>query len=100
MKKIMVSGWVSVGERLPRRQKNSKRSRDVLLLIPKRDGCHQHGVYIGHIEPKAPDDGSGNIFGLKLPGSEWTIAGWSYYEHPVPSHWMEIPKVPKVGGLA
>lgn len=94
MKKKMAGEWISVNERIPRRKKHCKYSRDVLLFVPKRDGCCQHGIYIGRLESIPADDGSGNIFGIKLPGSKWSISGWSYYEDPVPVCWMEIPKGP------
>lgn len=37
----------------------------------------------------------GNFWGLKTPGSDWTIWGWSYFKVPHVTHWMPLPELPE-----
>lgn len=67
---------------------------DVLVYVPQREGCNQHGIYIGKLHDIPKDDGSGNFWGLATPGSEWTLWGWSYFEKPIVTHWMPLPALP------
>ena len=87
--------WVSVEERLPETDGQNTHDYDVLVYIPKRDGCHQHGIYIGKLKKVPADDGSWNFWGIKTESSEWTVWGWGYFENPVVTHWMPLPERPK-----
>ena len=82
--------WISVKEKMP--QKGEK----VLLYIPERDGCNQHGMYLGEVEKvEADPKGEHNLWGLPTPGSNWSIDGWSYFEEPIVTHWMPLPEAPE-----
>ena len=90
--------WTSVEDRLPETDDLSGRSRDVLLYVPEREGVKQHGVYVGSIRPIRSDpDGRSNFWGIPIKGCMWTIHGWSYFEHPVVTHWMPLPDAPGEG---
>lgn len=90
--------WISVEEFLPEPDAKNDHEGDVLVYVPPREGCRQSGFYLGKLRPiKADPEGKGNIFGRPTPGSEWTLWGWSYYEQPIPSHWMRLPKEPEGG---
>lgn len=75
-------GWISVADRLPETDGKNTSDYNVLVYIPKREGCRQHGIYVG------------NFWGLKTESSEWMVWSWGYYEHPVITHWMPLPKPP------
>lgn len=92
-----VNGWISVKDRVPEKHDINDHEADVLLFIPKRDRCRQHGIFLGFLRetPMPPDDGSLNFWGVKCPGSEWTVWGWSHFEEPIVSHWMPLPEPPK-----
>lgn len=81
--------WISVNERLP--EKNGK----VLVFIPQRERCLQNGMYLGELKTVKADDGSGNFFGIPRKECEWTVWGFSYFEHPIVTHWMPLPELPK-----
>lgn len=86
--------WISVEDRLPETDGKNTRDYNVLVYIPKREGCRQHGIYVGKLANVPADDGSGNFWGLKTESSEWIVWSWGYYEHPVITHWMPLPKPP------
>ena len=92
-----VSGWISVKDRVPEKHLINDHEADVLLYIPKRDECRQHGIYLGFLRetPMPPDDGSGNFWGRPCPGSDWTVWGRSHFEEPIVTHWMPLPEPPK-----
>ena len=92
-----VSGWVSVKDRMPEKHLINDHEAYVLLYIPKRDGCSQHGIYLGFLRetPLPPDDGSGNFWNRPCPGSDWTVWEWCHFEEPKVSHWMPLPEPPK-----
>lgn len=78
-----MSKWISVKDRLPETNNKNDHKYDVLVYIPKREGCGQNGIYIGKINyVEADEHGARNFWGLKTPGSEWTIWGWGYLEEP------------------
>lgn len=87
--------WIPVTERLPETDGENAHAHDVLVYIPKRDGCNQHGIYVGKVSHIPPDDGRGNFWGIKTEASDWTVWGWSYFETPVVTHWMPLPEFPK-----
>ena len=89
-----VGGWISIEERLPETDNKNTHDFDVLVYVPKRDGCRQHGVYIGKLSHVNADDGTGNFWGIKTEACEWTVWGWSYFEHPVVTHWKPLPPLP------
>ena len=91
------SKWISVEDRLPETDGKNTFAYNVLVYIPKRDGCNQHGVYIGKLRSVKADDGSGNFWGFKTQACDWTVWGFSYFEHPVVTHWMPMPQPPKEG---
>ena len=92
----MIMEWISVKDRLPKTDGKNEHTHDVLVYIPKRDGVNQHGIYLGKLLKIEPDrDGSGNIWGIPTPGSEWTVWAWGYLEEPVVTHWMPLPEPPK-----
>ena len=83
--------WISVKERMP------AKGEKVLLYIPEREGCKQHGMYLGEVEKvEADPKGEHNLWGLPTPGSTWSIDGWSYFEEPIVTHWMQLPDAPEV----
>lgn len=91
MPEIEKSGWISVKERMP------SKGEKVLLYIPEREGCKQHGMYLGEVEKvEADPKGEHNLWGLPTPGSNWSIDGWSYFEEPIVTHWMPLPDAPEV----
>lgn len=90
MPKIEKISWISVKERMP------AKGEKVLLYIPEREGCKQHGMYLGEVgEVKADPKGEHNFWGLPTPGSNWSIDGWSYFEEPIVTHWMPLPLCPE-----
>lgn len=91
-----IPHWIPASERLPETDGENTHTFDVLVYVPKRDGCRQHGCFIGKLNKvKADNTGSGNFWGVKTPGSDWTLWGWSYFEEPIPSHWTPLPQPPK-----
>ena len=94
-----VGNWISVKDGLPERHDKNDHEADVMLYIPKREGVRQHGIYLGFLRetPLPPDDGSGNFWNRPCPGSDWTVWGWSHFEEPKVTHWMELPNEPKEG---
>lgn len=93
-----MGGWISVEDRLPETDDLSGCSCDVLLYVPEREGVRQHGVYIGKIRfTKGDPSGRSNFWGIPTKDSEWAIHGWSYFEHPVVTHWMPLPDAPEEG---
>ena len=91
MPEIEKSGWISVKERMP------ANGEKVLLYIPEREGCKQHGMYLGGVgEVEADPKGEHNFWGQPTPGSNWSIDGWSYFEEPIVTHWMLLPDAPEV----
>lgn len=90
IKRNTVSMWISVEEGIP------ASGRKVLLYIPERDGCRQHGMYIGEAgEVEGDPKGEHNFWGVPTPGSDWRISGWSYFEEPIVTHWMPLPDAPE-----
>ena len=89
-----VGGWISIEERLPETDNKNTHDFDVLVYVPKRDGCRQHGVYLGKLSHVNADDGTGNFWGIKTEACEWIVWGWSYFEHPVVTHWKPLPPLP------
>lgn len=92
--KNAVGGWISIEERLPETDNKNTHDFDVLVYVPKRDGCRQHGVYLGKLSHVNADDGTGNFWGIKTEACEWIVWGWSYFEHPVVTHWKPLPPLP------
>ena len=90
--------WVSVKDALPDTDGKNTHDYDVLVYVPKRERCRQHGIYIGKLNNIPADDGSGNFWGIKTKASEWTIWGWGYIEHPIVTHWMPLPVPPEKEG--
>ena len=83
--------WISVKEKMP------SKGEKVLLYIPEREGCKQHGMYLGEVEKvEADPNGEHNIWGRPVYGSDWIISGWSYFEEPIVTHWMLLPDAPEV----
>ena len=82
---------------MPEPHEKNDHEADLMLYIPKREGVHQHGIFLGFLrkEPLPPDNGSGNFWGLPCPGSDWTAWGWSHFEEPIVTHWMPIPTPPE-----
>lgn len=93
---IRAQRWIPVTERLPETDGKNTHAHDVLVYIPKRDGCNQHGIYLGKLSYVPPDDGSGNFWGIKTEASDWTVWSWGYLETPVVTHWMPLPEPPEV----
>lgn len=89
------SEWISVEDRLPDTDNENSHTFDVLVYIPKREGCRQHGIYLGKLRYTKASDGSDNFWGIPTEASEWTVWAWSYFEHPVVTHWMPLPEAPK-----
>ena len=91
-----IPHWIPVSERLAATDWKNEHTFDVLIYVPKREGCNQHGYFLGKLcKIEADNTGSGNFWGAKTPGSNWTLWGWSYFEEPIPSHWMPLPQSPK-----
>lgn len=83
--------WISVKERMP------SKGEKVLLYIPEREGCKQHGMYLGAAgEVEADPKGEHNFWGRPTHGSNWRIDSCSYYEEPIVTHWMLLPDAPEV----
>lgn len=88
---VEMPKWISVKERMP--QKGEK----VLLYIPEREGCDQHGMRIGEVGKVEGDPkGEHNLWRRPMPGSDWRVSGWSYFEEPIVTHWMPLPEAPEV----
>lgn len=87
-------GWISVEEHLPETDNKNTHDFDVLVYVPKRDGCNQNGVYIGKLSHVNSDDGTGNFWGIRTESCDWTVWGWSYFEHPIVTHWKPLPALP------
>ena len=87
-------GWISVEEHLPETDNKNTHDFDVLVYVPKREGCNQHGVYIGKLSHVNSDDGTGNFWGIRTESCDWTVWGWSYIEHPIVTHWKPLPALP------
>lgn len=91
MQEIEKSSWISVKERMP------ANGEKVLLYIPEREGCKQHGMYLGEVgKVEADPKCEHNFWGRPTPGSNWRIDGWSYFEEPIVTHWMLMPDAPEV----
>jgi len=90
--------WISVEDRLPETDHKNTFDYNVLVYIPQRKGCRQSGIYLGKVRKVEGDDGKGNFWGKKTEPCEWTVWGWSYFEHPVVTHWMPLPQPPKMKG--
>lgn len=87
--------WISVEERLPEMNLEHPHECDVLVYVPKREGIHQHGIYIGaRGKVKGDPKGERNFWGVPTQECDWVIRGWSYFEHPIVTHWMPLPKAP------
>lgn len=83
--------WISVKERMP------AKGEKVLLYIPEREGCKQHGMYLGAAgEVEADPKGEHNFWRRPVYGSDWIISGWSYFDEPIVTHWMLLPDAPEV----
>ena len=83
--------WISVKERMP------SKGEKVLLYIPEREGCKQHGMYLGEAGAvEADQKGEHNFWCRPVYGSDWRISGWSYFEEPIVTHWMLLPEAPEV----
>lgn len=67
--------WIPVEES---KSKNNYEG-NVLCYVPKRKGCLQNGVFQG----------------VKIK-EEWGLLSWYYFEHPIVTHWMPLPKPPEV----
>ena len=92
-----MSEWISIEERLPETDNENRYTFNVLVFIPERKGCRQHGMYLGKLRHVKANDGSGNFWNIPTKECEWTVWGWSYFEHPVVTHWMPLPECPKGG---
>lgn len=90
--------WISVEDRLPETDYKNTNDYNVLVYIPKREGCKQSGMFLGKVCKVNGDDGKRNFWGIKTEPCEWTVWGWSYFEHPVVTHWMPLPTPPKMKG--
>lgn len=90
MPKIEKISWISVKERMP------SKGEKILLYIPEREGCKQHGMYLGEVEKvEADPKGEHNFWGRPVYGSDWIISGWRYFEEPIVTHWMPLPLCPE-----
>lgn len=87
--------WISVEDRLPETDGKNTFDYNVLVFIPKREECCQHGIYLGKLKHIKANDGSGNFWGIPTEESEWTVWGFGYMEHPIVTHWMPLPEPPK-----
>jgi hypothetical protein len=91
-----IPQWIPVSERLPKTDGANKNTFNVLVYVPKREGCTQCGYFLGKLRKiEADSTGHGNFWGAKTHGSNWTLWGWSYFEEPIPSHWQPLPQPPK-----
>jgi hypothetical protein len=91
-----IPHWISCSEKLPETDGENTHAFDVLVYVPKRDGCSQNGYYLGKLHKvEADNTGNKNFWGIKTSGSKWTLWGWGYFEEPIPSHWMLLPQPPK-----
>lgn len=91
---MLTNQWIPCSERLPEQSDEY----NVLLYIPPREGVRQKGIRIGRLKEvviKADPKGERNFWGIPIESCDWSIAGWSYFEHPVPTHWMPLPEPPK-----
>nr|DAG69020.1 MAG TPA: Protein of unknown function (DUF551) [Caudoviricetes sp.] len=95
---VPVVHWIPVTEQLPESNHKNDHVGDVLCFVPPRDGCYQSGLYLGKPKHVAADDGSGNFWGRPMQASDWTLWSWIYLEKPVVTHWMPLPKPPKMDG--
>lgn len=86
--------WVSVKDKLPEMNEEGY-TDNVLVYIPKREGCRQHGIFIGKKQFVKGSDGSDNFFGIKTEDCEWLVWSWGYFEHPIVTHWMPLPAPPE-----
>lgn len=89
-----MNEWISVKDRLPETDNESSDTYDVLVYIPQREGIRQYGIHIGQLKRIEADDGRRNFWGIPCKESDWTVWGWSYFEHPVVTHWMPLPALP------
>lgn len=96
MEALEKTRWIPVEERLPESNGKNDHVGDVLCYVPERKGCRQSGVYLGKLCHMAADDGSKNFWGIKTEESEWTLWNWSYFEHPIVTHWMPFAEPPEV----
>lgn len=93
---LKKNNWISVNKKLPKTDNKSSHDFDVLCYVPKRKDCHQHGIYIGKLKKvKSDEKGERNIWGIRTEECDWTLWGWSYFEHPIVTHWMPLPSKPK-----
>lgn len=91
MPEIEKSVWISVKERMP------PKGEKVLLYIPEREECKQHGMYLGKVEKvEADPKGEHSFRGLPTPGSNWRISGWGYFNKPIVTHWMPLPDIEEI----
>lgn len=90
----LQNDWISVEKSLPETDHENTHSYNVLVYIPEREGCTQQGIYIGKLAHVDANDGTGNFWGIKIQACEWTIWGWSYFEHPIVTHWKPLSKAP------
>ena len=90
--------WISVEDRLPETDYKNTFDYNVLVYIPKREGCKQSGMFLGKVCKVEGDDGKRNFWNIKTEPCEWTVWGWSYFEHPVVTHWKPLPQPPKMKG--
>lgn len=81
-----VGEWIPVEERLPEKE------TDVLCFVPKVGSNVQKGIYVGRLNKVKANDGSGNIWGIPIKECDWTLKGWSYFEHPVITAWRPLPE--------
>ena len=89
-----VQKWISCSEKLPETDNEANINEyDVLLLVRPKDHPEQiPQIYIGKLKHINGDDGSGNLFKIKIQPCDWTIWGWSYFRKPEVLAWMPLPK--------
>lgn len=91
---MLTNEWIPCAERLP--EKSYK--PNVLVYVPPREGVRQSGIKVGHLEVvEADPEGKKNVWGIPREACEWSLYGWSYFEHPIVTHWMPLPEPPKEG---